>query len=91
MPVVAIQTKDGPVIAFICGGPRPKRCPFCGVGYVSKLCDFQVRKGKTCDWGMCEKCATGVGPDQDYCPDHKNEAPPPQQFLFGESDETAHS
>lgn len=85
MPCVTFQTKDGPVTAFICGGRRARLCPFCHNQYVAKLCDFKKSAGKTCNNGMCEKCATSVGADLDYCPVHKHEPPPPQQSLFGET------
>jgi succinate dehydrogenase/fumarate reductase-like Fe-S protein len=49
---------------------------------VSKLCDFPVAKGKTCDAGMCGSCATNIGPDQDYCPTHKDQKPAAQQGVL---------
>ena len=62
--------------AHVCvRGGRSKRCSFCSTGYVEKLCDFDVGKGRTCDAGMCAKCATNVGEDRDFCPKHKGQTP----------------
>ena len=85
MPIVTIPTPDGPITAHIlCRKRGRKLCEFCRNLYVEKLCDFSTGRGKTCDAGMCAKCASSVGPDQDYCPRHKHEARPPQQQLFPE-------
>jgi hypothetical protein len=46
-----------------------------------KLCDFvvsppnQVTHKRTCDAALCDKHATSVGKNLDYCPDHKHAAP----------------
>ena len=85
MPCITIQTKDGPRFAFVCGGRKPKLCPFCHNAYVAKLCDFKKPSGLICSNGMCEKCATPVGRDQDYCPIHKHEPPPAQRQMFGDA------
>jgi hypothetical protein len=82
MPALTIQTKHGPFTAFICGGPKPKLCPFCHGAYVARLCDFKKADGKTCDVRMCEGCATNVGAGMDYCPTHKH-SKPQQGSLFG--------
>jgi hypothetical protein len=74
----------GRVTMILCGSSRCARCKFCNDGYVTRLCDFPVAKGKTCDAGMCARCATGIAHEVDYCPTHKNEAPP-QGNLFGET------
>jgi hypothetical protein len=70
--------------AHVCiRGQRSKRCKFCCNREASKLCDFPVGpRAKTCDAEMCDRCATCVGPDQDFCPKHKD-APVPQASLFG--------
>ena len=79
--------RDGSGMTFIaCNRSRVQPCKFCHNQPVAKLCDFPTGpKGKTCDAGMCAKCATSVGPDQDYCPTHKHQAPPPQRHLFEEA------
>jgi hypothetical protein len=56
-------------------GRRSKRCPTCSTGYVEKLCDFPVGNGKTCDAGMCGRCATAIANEVDYCPKHKGQIP----------------
>lgn len=55
-------------------GRRRKPCKVVGcTSDASKLCDYPVtRAGKaaTCDFDMCARHATKVGPDRDYCPPH---------------------
>jgi hypothetical protein len=61
---------------IVCGlRPRPKPCshPGCGVRHASKLCDWPLGAGKTCDKPLCERHAVEVGPDRHYCPDHQAE------------------
>jgi hypothetical protein len=78
-----LRDETGRVTAIICGTrTRRQRCRFCSTGYVEKLCDFPTAPGKTCDAGMCAKCATSVGIDLDYCPHHKHEQKPAQGNLF---------
>ena len=78
-------TKNGRVAGFACTRGR-RACRFCYTQTSTKLCDFVTGpKGKTCDAPICDKCATSIGPDLDYCPKHKHEAKPPQQNLFEES------
>ena len=78
MPCQWITMPDGTVMHLNMGrGPR-RRCKFCRAGYVTKLCDFPVADGKTCDAAMCDKCATNVGPETDHCPKHRDQA-----ALFG--------
>lgn len=70
----AIKDKDGNVIghAIICRSRARARCKFCGGERdVTKLCDFPVARGRTCDAGMCGKCATNIGANRDVCPTHK--------------------
>jgi hypothetical protein len=72
---ISIPGKDGepPVRAIICGVRRPKSKP-CWVSHCgkpnTKLCDWPVGDGKTCDAPICDKHATNVGPDRDVCPLH---------------------
>ncbi len=76
----------GQVTMILCGRSRRQTCKFCGVQPVSKLCDFPVGKGKTCDAGMCTKCSTLIAHEVDYCPTHKNQKPSVQQAsLFEEA------
>jgi hypothetical protein len=54
---------------------------------MTRLCDFKLEGGKTCDAPMCDKHATRIGRNTDYCPQHKSAAegvPQPmndQEFL----------
>lgn len=83
MPVVKIPGPNGPVTAIICGGGhRIKPCATCS-HIATKLCDFPIGKGKTCDAPICDGCATEVGMGIDYCPRHKG-MKPPQGHLFEE-------
>jgi hypothetical protein len=85
MPWKTIETESGPLTFHACTRGGTRYCTFCRNLPVAKLCDYATGKNKTCDAGMCEKCATSVGPDLDYCPRHKQQAPPPQQHLFGDA------
>lgn len=73
------------------GGKKPKPCSFCHKRPTSKLCDYPVGDGKTCDAGMCDQCATRQGYQDtpvgtsglkrmndtvDLCPDHKHQVLP---------------
>jgi len=70
MPIVDLP---GGGYAIVCTrGRRPITCSVCGKRG-DKLCDFPltgVKAGKTCDRGLCQKCAVHVEPDIDYCPAH---------------------
>jgi hypothetical protein len=70
--------KTGAIIHINRGrGGKKKTCPFCKRGSVSKLCDFPVGNGKTCDAEMCDQCATLRGHyTVDVCPIHKSQAFP---------------
>jgi hypothetical protein len=66
---------------------RMKDCKFClanGGRKVpsTKLCDFPIGNGKTCDAPICDRHATGAGPDIDHCPVHSQ-----QQGLFEQKGE----
>src|SRR5258707_12570960 len=79
-----LRDEQGRVTAIICGGhARTQQCKFCHNQPVAKLCDFPVGPKKTCNAGMCARCATSVGNDLDYCPTHKHEERPGQINLFG--------
>jgi hypothetical protein len=61
--------------AIICSRGERKR--YCSCGRVAnKLCDFPLhgsKTGKTCDRPICDRCATSVGEDRDYCPPHSRQ------------------
>ena len=80
MPCVVVKLPNGGVaICKVAAAPR-KRCRWCDLTCVA-LCDFpisspqQVTHRKTCNAPMCEIHQTRVGPDRDYCPDHKGKTP----------------
>ncbi len=81
MACEVIQTKDGPIVTMIlCRHGRRQMCKHCGRNPVSKLCDYPVAPGKTCDFPMCARCATNIAHEVDYCPKHKDVKPPAQQL-----------
>lgn len=63
MPCEWYKTADGVVMHINRGrsGGRKKICPFCKRGFVSKLCDYPVGNGKTCDAEMCDQCSRTLG------------------------------
>jgi hypothetical protein len=71
-----VKLPGGGVAIVRMGGRRPPVCAFCG-GESTKLCDYrlefndQVRLQRTCDAPMCDRCATRVGVNRDYCPRHR--------------------
>jgi hypothetical protein len=81
MPCVTIFDKDGKAIGHACVRGPVRRCRFCKTGIMTKLCDFDVGRGKTCDAPMCEACATPKEPEIDYCPNHAQHEHP-QFELF---------
>jgi hypothetical protein len=82
MPVYKIDGPGGPFTAVVCGGRRNQVPPCATCGRRStKLCDFPVAKGKTCDAPICDGCATEVGMGIDHCPKHKG-MQQPQGTLF---------
>lgn len=80
-----LRDKEGRPIGVVCGLRRaPRRmCKFCQKDFVRKLCDFPTGTGgKTCDAGICDRCATTIGPDRDYCPNHRDAKPQGMLFDF---------
>lgn len=58
--------------------PARLHCKFCcGIGRpnvpATKLCDYPLGRGRTCDAPLCDRHATRVGEnnDNDRCPIHK--------------------
>jgi len=56
---------------IICSrGPRKApKCAFCNQPS-TKLCDYPLTKGRTCDTPMCDEHAKRQGVNLDTCPDH---------------------
>jgi hypothetical protein len=48
---------------------RPPKCQWCDKPS-TKLCDYPIEKGRTCDAPMCEEHAKRQGPNVDTCPNH---------------------
>lgn len=64
---------EGGQRAIVCGGPR---CKVCGA-VPSRMCDWKVGSGRTCDVRLCGRCTTQprlpsneLAPDKDLCPEH---------------------
>ncbi len=53
------------------GPKKPPPCQWC-LRPSTKLCDFPIDKGKTCDAPMCDHHATSMGSNVDYRPKHQN-------------------
>jgi len=61
------KDKDGRTF-HICG-KLGKHCADCR-DVATKLCDYPVGDGKTCDRGTCENHSHNIAPDIDYCDSH---------------------
>jgi hypothetical protein len=57
------------------GQKRPPKCSWCA-NVSTKLCDYPVSRGRTCDAPMCDAHAKKQGANLDTCPD------PPQMRFF---------
>lgn len=81
MHCVVLKDNEGKPTGIMCGGRRQARrlCKACGRDFATILCDFPVGKNKTCSAPLCRKCTTSVGPDRDYCPNHKDATPAAEQ------------
>ena len=61
---------EGKPVGFACSrGHQRQDCRICGMPS-TKLCDYPLKNGKTCDMPLCARHAHAVGPDMDYCPAH---------------------
>lgn len=71
MPCEKYHTGGGGTV-IICG--RGKRKPVCRCGYTAtRLCDWKLGGGRTCDKPMCPKCTHEPAPGKDLCPKHANQ------------------
>ena len=82
-PCIHIDLGDGTFAHAIVRVSKQEVCGFCHARLHSKLCDYPTGKGKTCDRKMCDRCATSVGEDLDYCPTHQHARPNQAQLPFG--------
>lgn len=65
------RSDDGKVVGVMCSRGPKKRCVYCGKP-MTKLCDYPLEDGKTCDVPMCSACATHIGDDLDVCRKHSD-------------------
>jgi hypothetical protein len=56
-----------PVI--VCGRDKIQACCECGAP-ATKLCDWKVDRGRTCDKPFCDAHAHSAAPNKDLCPRH---------------------
>ena len=58
--------------AIVCGVRKPAKCNFCKSRPHTRLCDFPVGGGATCDARICDECRKPGPNDLDYCPNHES-------------------
>lgn len=64
--------KIGNTVAIVCGRPRkPKKCQCDPARPATRLCDWKMGGGKTCDVALCDICAFAPAHKKDLCPAHK--------------------
>lgn len=73
--------KIGDGFAVVCGSRKGMStvCQRCQRLDATRLCDFPIGEGKTCDKALCIGCTIRIGRDTDYCRDHPRTA---QGSLF---------
>lgn len=79
MPCSMIRLADGTVCYVKHSAPRRQKCRFCA-RWSTKLCDFPMGNGKTCNAPCCSEHSVSVGEDRDFCEAHRKAAP--QKSLF---------
>ncbi len=69
-----IATKDGMnfILCHRGGGGSGQKCAYCHRS-ATRLCDFEVEDGKTCDVPMCGFCTHRVERTVDYCREHRGD------------------
>ena len=60
------HVKIGDSYAIVCSRGSQKKCKDCG-RKCTKLCDFPLTNGKTCDRPMCDAHAVNQAPEIDFC------------------------
>lgn len=72
MPCIIMKDEKGKPLGFICLGKKLQRrpCKYCSKPH-TKLCDFPISPGITCDAKLCDLHAVPAGKNKDLCPDHK--------------------
>ena len=66
------RVKIGGEWAILCGSVKFEACVACGE-IASKLCDWKLDSGKTCDAPLCDSHAKPVAKNRDLCPGHAQE------------------
>ena len=61
-----IRDDEGRVMAIICSRDSRDKCKDCG-RLCTKLCDFPLANGKTCDRKMCDDHSVNQSPEIDFC------------------------
>jgi hypothetical protein len=85
MTCYVLPSKHGTIIACARPRQRDRKCRFCGEWGAALLCDYPVKRGKTCDQVMCARCAVKQparhidGDSVDFCPPHARAAAEPKQ------------
>jgi len=75
MPCEKYHTgSPGGVIIICTRGKGAKRKPSCRCGFTAtRLCDWKMGGGKTCDRPLCPKCSHEPTEGKDLCPAHAAE------------------
>lgn len=69
-PCIPFRGSDGKISGFLCGPRHMSRsCAYCSRVH-TKLCDFKMGPGKTCDAPLCTSCTVHTEPDRDICRIH---------------------
>lgn len=69
MPCYIGHTKTGGRL-FLCGEFGQHCADTRCMDVATKLCDYPVGDGRTCDMPLCDSHAFNVAPEVDYCPGH---------------------
>lgn len=73
MKCTPINLADGARAIVCTSRRRAKRCR-CGSGHAAtRLCDWKLGGGKTCDAELCKACTHSPATDKDLCPTHSVE------------------
>lgn len=63
---------------IVCSRTPKKHCAYCDRDS-SKLCDYKLKSGKTCDSPMCAIHTWSPEPDKDYCRHHREKIEAPER------------
>ena len=87
---VTIKGPNGPISVIVRGNRRLWAKCVCDVA-ATRLCDYPIAPGRTCDVALCASHAVRLGHNLDYCHEHAREMasalPESAQLdLFGGAD-----